>query len=250
MLKSTSSIAAVATIFTLAAAGSASGTINYSSGVRTVQANDANSSSTTLTPFNQSVTGSGGFFPAPFASLNSDLLPDRITYSGRVSASGGRASGVDIFATAAASQNIIVQFSQSTRVWNEGNWTFVQGIPSTINAFARIRPLGSSTPQFLPGSESPLLLAAGTYQIETSVSSNAGPSAITGTADYNYTIRLSEVPVCLADVDGSGSVDVNDIFEFLNRWFAGDPRADFNGVDGVNTQDIFDLLNAWFAGCP
>ncbi|HVU64878.1 MAG TPA: hypothetical protein VHC70_12935 [Phycisphaerales bacterium] len=26
--------------------------------------------------------------------------------------------------------------------------------------------------------------------------------------------------------------------------------ADFNGVDGVTPQDIFDFLNAWFAGCP
>ena len=32
----------------------------------------------------------------------------------------------------------------------------------------------------------------------------------------------------------------------------GDPpvcTVDFNGVDGVTSQDIFDFLNAWFAGC-
>ncbi len=27
-------------------------------------------------------------------------------------------------------------------------------------------------------------------------------------------------------------------------------RADFNGQNGVDVQDIFEFLNAWFAGCP
>jgi hypothetical protein len=51
------------------------------------------------------------------------------------------------------------------------------------------------------------------------------------------------------DFDGMGGVGVPDIFEFLNAWFAGDPRADYNGVDGITVQDIFDFLNAWFVGC-
>lgn len=29
----------------------------------------------------------------------------------------------------------------------------------------------------------------------------------------------------------------------------GQPTADFNGADGITAQDIFDFLNAWFAGC-
>ncbi len=51
------------------------------------------------------------------------------------------------------------------------------------------------------------------------------------------------------DVDASLSVTVTDIFAFLNRWFAGDARANFNGVGGITVQDIFDFLSAWFAGC-
>ena len=42
---------------------------------------------------------------------------------------------------------------------------------------------------------------------------------------------------------------VNDIFDFLAAWFAGNPNADFNGIGGTNIQDIFDFLAAWFAGC-
>ncbi len=54
---------------------------------------------------------------------------------------------------------------------------------------------------------------------------------------------------CAADFDGVNGVDVQDIFAFLNAWFAGNPASDFDGVNGVDVQDIFAFLNAWFAGC-
>jgi hypothetical protein len=54
---------------------------------------------------------------------------------------------------------------------------------------------------------------------------------------------------CPADFNGIDGPTVADIFDFLNAWFAGDPRTDFNGVDGITVQDIFDFLNAWFVGC-
>lgn len=55
---------------------------------------------------------------------------------------------------------------------------------------------------------------------------------------------------CAADADGSGAVEVADIFVFLAGWFADDPRADFDG-DGVRgVADVFAFLSAWFAGCP
>jgi hypothetical protein len=60
-------------------------------------------------------------------------------------------------------------------------------------------------------------------------------------------VRFDPRP-CAADFDGSGTRAVQDIFEFLNAWFAGDSRADING-GGLAVQDIFDFLNRWFAGC-
>jgi hypothetical protein len=53
---------------------------------------------------------------------------------------------------------------------------------------------------------------------------------------------------CPGDFNESGALEVQDIFDFLNAWFAGNPSADFNG-GGLAVQDIFDFLNAWFAGC-
>ena len=55
---------------------------------------------------------------------------------------------------------------------------------------------------------------------------------------------------CNADFNGNGTATVQDIFDFLAAWFAGQPSANINGVGGVTVQDIFDFLAAWFAGCP
>ena len=43
---------------------------------------------------------------------------------------------------------------------------------------------------------------------------------------------------------------MQDIFAFLNAWFAGDPRTDYNHNGALSVQDIFDFIAAWFAGCP
>jgi hypothetical protein len=43
---------------------------------------------------------------------------------------------------------------------------------------------------------------------------------------------------------------VQDIFDFLAAYFAGNPRADFNHSTTISVQDIFDFLAAYFAGCP
>ncbi len=55
--------------------------------------------------------------------------------------------------------------------------------------------------------------------------------------------------ICPADYNGDTVVNVQDIFAFLNGWFALDPVADFNSTNGITPQDIFDFLGAWFAGC-
>jgi len=53
---------------------------------------------------------------------------------------------------------------------------------------------------------------------------------------------------CPADINGSGTVTVQDLFDFLGFWFANDPRADINGSGTISVQDIFDFLGFWFAG--
>jgi hypothetical protein len=54
---------------------------------------------------------------------------------------------------------------------------------------------------------------------------------------------------CPADFNASGTVELTDIFNFLNAWFTGNPLADFNRNGSVELTDIFAFLNAWFSGC-
>ncbi len=68
-----------------------------------------------------------------------------------------------------------------------------------------------------------------------------GPAGLTG--------EVLRIVPCPSDFNGSGSIEVQDIFDYLAAWFAGDPRADFNNLGGLSVQDIFDFLAAWFAGC-
>jgi hypothetical protein len=68
---------------------------------------------------------------------------------------------------------------------------------------------------------------------------------VVGPAD----LAFYTVGPCPPDFDGSGAVNVIDIFAMLNAWFSGDISADFNHDGHLSVQDIFDFLNAWFGGC-
>ncbi|MBY0311033.1 MAG: esterase family protein [Phycisphaerales bacterium] len=67
----------------------------------------------------------------------------------------------------------------------------------------------------------------------------------------NWSFYLDALtPSCDAvDINQSGDITVEDLFAFLNAWFASEPSADFDGADGITPSDIFAFLNAWFAGC-
>jgi hypothetical protein len=56
-------------------------------------------------------------------------------------------------------------------------------------------------------------------------------------------------PLCPADFDGSGTIDTDDLFTYLNAWLAGDARADIDGVEGLTQQDVLGYLNSWLAAC-
>ncbi|MFG0259036.1 MAG: GC-type dockerin domain-anchored protein, partial [Phycisphaerales bacterium JB041] len=54
---------------------------------------------------------------------------------------------------------------------------------------------------------------------------------------------------CVADFNGDGSVNTQDVLSFLNAWNAGEGSADINGDGTVNTQDVLAFLNLWNTGC-
>jgi hypothetical protein len=55
---------------------------------------------------------------------------------------------------------------------------------------------------------------------------------------------------CHADFSCDNAVTIDDIFIFLNAWFAQNPRTDYDYSGAITIDDIFIYLNSWFAGCP
>lgn len=51
-----------------------------------------------------------------------------------------------------------------------------------------------------------------------------------------------------ADFNRNGTVEIADLFAFLNAWFSQSPGADFDTSGGLAVADIFAFLNDWFTG--
>jgi len=76
------------------------------------------------------------------------------------------------------------------------------------------------------------------------------PTFSNGDINGDNVINAADLALyCPADINCSGTLTVQDIFDFLALYFAGAPKADINGSGTVTVQDIFDFLAVYFAGC-
>ena len=55
---------------------------------------------------------------------------------------------------------------------------------------------------------------------------------------------------CIADLTGDGTLDIFDVFAYLDAFNASDPIADFTGDGSFDIFDVFAYLDAFNAGCP
>jgi hypothetical protein len=110
--------------------------------------------------------------------------------------------------------------------------------PNTLGAVA------SGT--YTPGSTAAVALV---YTGSFRLAAGAAWGTVEVHATINGTLGAQPPPTCRPDFNHSGTLTVQDIFDFLGAWFAVAPSADFDGVNGVTVQDIFGFLAAWFAGC-
>lgn len=88
-----------------------------------------------------------------------------------------------------------------------------------------------------------------TANVQASACASMNTAFVSGAAACNVAgNRIT--PCCRADYNHQSGVSVQDVFDFLTAWFAGDPLANFatNGVGTPSVQSVFDYLNAWFAG--
>jgi hypothetical protein len=145
-----------------------------------------------------------------------------------------------------------------TEHWTfQGYAGFVQGMPYSLVRYDghTTSTLGGGVYGPLPAECCDFPIFAGVYAL-TEVPTRNGPGLFVGGSfshlDGGATTAKNMAvwtPARSADFNGVDGLTVQDIFDFLNAWFAGDSATDVNNADGVTVQDIFDFLNIWFAGC-
>ena len=106
-----------------------------------------------------------------------------------------------------------------------------------------------TTFQFLALTDTPSTLveiadAGGKPEGATTVFSGTIPNLdITGTlGSAKVTVGKS---ACPADVNGDGSVDVQDLSEVILKWGSADPAADVNHDGSVDVQDLSEVIINW-----
>jgi hypothetical protein len=125
----------------------------------------------------------------------------------------------------------------------------------TLNVAAGIDPTLSQPPTLLSPQDTAYLIFVSTgtgCRPRIRVRANVPPTRL---SDINgFDVPITQIvnlwSLCPVDFDDDGVVEVQDLFDYIEAWFAGDCRADFNNINGLTVQDIFDYISAWFAGCP
>jgi hypothetical protein len=84
------------------------------------------------------------------------------------------------------------------------------------------------------------------------IAQDMGMQGIVEAAIDDFVVRGNArcIPPCVADFNRNGVASVQDVFDFLTGFDAGDPRTDVNQSGAVSVQDIYDFLAAWVRGCP
>ncbi len=125
----------------------------------------------------------------------------------------------------------------------------------TVGALAPSIPLFAATYQWhrgignggdpIPGATGPTLTLTNVSAADAAVMYSCAVTNSCGSAIS----EPASLQLCRVDINCSGTVSVQDIFDFLSLFFSENAAADFNGTNGLTVQDLFDFLAAYFAGC-
>jgi len=88
----------------------------------------------------------------------------------------------------------------------------------------------------------------GTYSL-TALANTGDLQINSGASTQSRSARTIAAFTCIGDYNGSGDITVQDIFDFLAGYFAGNLAADSNASGGNSVQDIFDFLAVYFTNC-
>jgi beta-glucanase (GH16 family) len=116
-----------------------------------------------------------------------------------------------------------------------------------VRAISDTSPTGAFISSTVQASAPPGTATARVALVFVQPTSGAG-SAFIDDVQFTYSSPAAFNP-CPPDFNGSGTITVQDIYDFLEAWNNGDSRSDFNGVDGLSVQDIYDFLQDFAIGC-
>jgi methionine-rich copper-binding protein CopC len=168
----------------------------------------------------------------------------------------------EAFAAEAPPSSVSIYFSEPVGV-NTSHVTLTGPAGVVARSFAydaglrrvRLTPLAP----LLPGLYTVMVSAsvvstAGGRGLDGEVVGNVLPSGdggVGGAAVITFTVASPVVPPCLADFDGSGTVDPDDLSDYIACYFAAPPcvGADFSGDGNVDPDDLSDFIAIYFTGC-
>ncbi|NRA58491.1 MAG: hypothetical protein HRU13_10315 [Phycisphaerales bacterium] len=86
------------------------------------------------------------------------------------------------------------------------------------------------------------------FRVRFSATDNPNDSVTEAGLDA-FRVIVAGDPVCRADLDGNGELNIFDFLEFQNLFGAGDLAADFDGNGVLNIFDFLAFQNEFDAGC-
>jgi hypothetical protein len=70
-----------------------------------------------------------------------------------------------------------------------------------------------------------------------------------GRQGFGVAATFAGTPACPADINADGTVDFNDLLEFLNRYNERSPQAELTGDGVVDQADLVEFLHRYNSGC-
>lgn len=185
------------------------------------------------------------FSPASISAINSYLAS-----SGSCLASAGPGAGPDSAAVTAPQTVLIDVLANDASACGLALTLSLPSFGTSAGGSVAISigtgPGGRNQIRYTPPASVPVggLNDTFTYRITEAT------TALLATGTVGVTVSTSTPSFCPGDFNRSGAVGVQDLFDYLAAYFAGQTSADFNRSGAISVQDTFDFLAAYFGACP
>ncbi len=193
--------------------------------------------------------------------LSTDKVPETYTPGPPVVVETSPIPGEE-FPTETPPLNVSIYFSEPVNI-NTTHVTLTGPLGAVARTFAydaglrrvRLTPTAPLTPgEYTVTVSAAVVSTAGARGLDGDVVGNVLPSgdgAAGGAAVITFTVAQPVLPPCLADFDGSGTVDPDDLSDYIACYFQVPPcaGADVSGDGNVDPDDLADFIGVYFAGC-